>query len=188
MYTCQSFTFQSTTGTCRSLSRPDLVSVVSRQDRVAPLFANEVDKDVNSDDDDDVYGAKFFGGNQVKELVFDEKEEKEGVDRIMKEVEMASYNRFDDRDAFESELARNLASRLQMEINDIVACKNVNEVMVNGDSSSIYGSSLVWDTPFEKSGSISPLGALREAAQFYNKVDVAIISGKFKSNTTAELQ
>ena len=149
---------------------------------------HRLNSDVKSSDDGEVYGSKFFGGNQVKEELFDVEEEKDGVTRVREEAKTAFYSRFEDVAAFDSDMARDLASRLQMEINKTIDRETKNDLMVNGDSSSIYGSSLVWETPFEKSGTDSPLGTLREAAKFYNKIDVAIIATSFQSNFIANVR
>jgi len=133
-------------------------------------------EDAFEDDGENVVGAKFFGGNTIKEELYVEDEEEMALElqNVSPEKE-TEYKRFDDTNAFRDELASNVGESLQSAINEIL----YNEE--NGSDISWKEDSLLsWDTPFPKSKKASGQSPLKELAvskSFYNKLDVAILSG-----------
>jgi len=133
-------------------------------------------EDAFEDDGENVVGAKFFGGNTIKEELYVEDEEEMALElqNVSPEKE-TEYKRFDDNSAFRDELASNVGESLQSAINEILYNENNN-----CDISWKEDSSLSWDTPFPKSKKASgqsPLKELAASKSFYNKLDVAILSG-----------
>mmetsp|Transcript_25797 Transcript_25797/g.36162 ORF Transcript_25797/g.36162 Transcript_25797/m.36162 type:complete len:472 (+) Transcript_25797:144-1559(+) len=118
-----------------------------------------------------VTGAEFFGGNAVKEELFDpEAEAKAGKEILVKEEK---YKRFQDLNAFPDELARDVAQSIQSQINKVLYTDGPNSI----SESYKYSPSLNWDTPIpiDKSSG-SPLQELEKALDFYKRLDVAIVS------------
>ena len=147
---------------------------------------------------EEIYGAKFFGGNAIKEELFDAELE-EQADKMMKlyppkktvadvqedvdsTTDPLTYYRFMDTDAFPDEEARLVAQRLQSAINQALYIPedgDENDIQI---SKTIYSPTLQWNTPFSKdSKSRSPLDELENALEFYKRVDVAIIAAKTTS-------
>mmetsp|Transcript_13486 Transcript_13486/g.19062 ORF Transcript_13486/g.19062 Transcript_13486/m.19062 type:complete len:475 (-) Transcript_13486:240-1664(-) len=125
-----------------------------------------------------VTGAEFFGGNTVKDELFDPVAEQNAGKEIL--VKEEKYNRFQDLNAFPDDLARGVAQSLQSQINAVLYTDSGE----NSISQSFqYGPSLTWETPFptDKSSS-SPLKELEKALDFYNRVDAAIVSAKSTSS------
>ncbi|KAL7471770.1 hypothetical protein ACHAXS_012080 [Conticribra weissflogii] len=137
----------------------------------------ELDK-AFEDDGENVVGTKFFGGNAVKDELYVPEEEERALElqKVKKEEEIAmEYNRFQDEGAFSDELGRRVGESLQLALNSIL-----HEGQTNWDDVAVWkeDSALKWVTPFgKKSGNASPFKELEEAKSFYNKLDIAILSG-----------
>jgi len=137
---------------------------------------------------EEVYGAKFFGGNAVKEELFDSELEA-NADRLQRlypknstvldNGEPKVYRRFEDKNAFPDEESRIVGQRLQSLINHVLY--ETKESV----PTSLYSPKLEWKTPFlAKSSSRNPLNELSKALDFYKRVDVAIISAKTGSSAS----
>lgn len=140
------------------------------------------------EEEEEVYGAKFFGGNQIKDYLFDADVEASATEAAgFTEDMMQSYNRFDDARAFPDASVRDIALQLQNEINNCL--KTDNENGSDENFGEVYAkSNFSWNTPFEKNGAKSPIDALQIASQFYRRIDLAIICGERKSANEMELQ
>jgi len=140
-------------------------------------------EDAFEDDGENVVGTKFFGGNTVKEELYVPEEEERALElqnviKATQQQQEVEYKRFEDTNAFGDEMAKRVGESLQMAI---------NAILYNEESSSSEGGvaswkedpSVSWETPFSKSneGSSSPLKELASSKSFYNKLDVAILSG-----------
>mmetsp|Transcript_29556 Transcript_29556/g.59670 ORF Transcript_29556/g.59670 Transcript_29556/m.59670 type:complete len:616 (-) Transcript_29556:146-1993(-) len=135
--------------------------------------------DAFEDDGENVVGTKFFGGNAVKDELYDPEEEERALElqKVKKEAEKEmEYKRFEDEGAFGDELGKRVGESLQIALNAILYGGQTNE-----DGVAVWkeDSALKWVTPFgKKSGNASPFKELKEATSFYNKLDIAILSGK----------
>lgn len=155
---------------------------------------------------EEIYGAKFFGGNAIKEELFDEaleeqadkllslysgsKAKPEGTDVEGGDGMSIIYSRFMDENAFCDSSCRILAQRLQDAINHALylsPTQGDNEDDVDEDASynddnsrpHIYSKNLDWKTPFSRSKeSKNPLEELTHSLEFYKRVDVAIVSAR----------
>lgn len=142
------------------------------------------------EENEEVFGAKFFGGSAIKDELLDDTIE-EQADKLSKlyppaakkenevddEVERpTSYNRFMDPDAFD-DASRSLAQRLQTAINQALYMAEDGNGSVG--SVSVYSPTLQWNTPLSKDASSkTPLDELTNALDFYKRIDVAIVGAK----------
>lgn len=135
-------------------------------------------------EEEEVYGAKFFGGNQVKEELFDAEVEGKADTLFSEASVVSSYSRFEDTKAFPDPLAKSIAIKLQYEINQLIG----GGVLDNAGS--VYGvSKIEWDSSFYKSKeSATPLQELTIALEYYNRVDIAVLSGKKLPDNQVELR
>ena len=143
-------------------------------------------------EDEEVFGAKFFGGNAIKDELLDESIEEQAVklatlypkkskieDEIDSEIESTGYKRFDDSIAFDL-ACRDFAKKLQKAINQALYTTVDGEEVVL--PSQIYSSNLKWETPLSKSNqSKNPLDELTYGLDFYKRVDVAVTSAKLQN-------
>uniref|UniRef100_A0A7S2I5R8 Uncharacterized protein n=1 Tax=Helicotheca tamesis TaxID=374047 RepID=A0A7S2I5R8_9STRA len=159
----------------------------------------------------DVVGAKFFGGSAVKDELFDLKEEESALELLKKgrvttvatrddeeggaeddeeeEEEDRVYNRFEDDLAFTDDFAKKVSMALQLQMNEILYDDNDNDVDDDDRVSVQYSKAAKWDTPLRNSkSSSSPLEELQNAKQFYNRIDVAILSASSSSNNEMSLR
>jgi len=121
-----------------------------------------------------VPGNEFFGGNRQKEELFDPVAEAAAIISVEE-----TYNKFDDTTAFDSPLAKEVAQSLQHVINTILY-----EEEKESDIAYEYASILSWESPF---GTKLPLQELEKALSFYNRLDVAIVSGKSIDDDAVQL-
>jgi hypothetical protein len=119
-------------------------------------------------------GNEFFGGNRQKEELYDPVAEEAAVITVQK-----IYNKFDDTAAFDGPIAKSVAQSLQHVINTILY-----EEEKESDIAFEYEAGMTWESPF---GKTSPLEELEKSLEFYNRLDVAIISGKTINDNTVEL-
>lgn len=173
-----------------SLLKPPDTASSSSSSATKPKTKQIIDKDDGTETNEEVYGAKFFGGNAVKEELFDAESE-EQADKLLKlyppkkevtnsdddeKKEDQIYYRFKDKDAFPDEEACIVAQRLQAAINQALY---ISEEDNSDYGSNIYSSSIQWNTPFSKDPkSQSPIDELENALNFYKRIDVAIIAAK----------
>jgi hypothetical protein len=139
-------------------------------------------------DGKNVVGTKFFGGNSMKEELYIAEEEEMAVKLTATTRQRVEYNRFDDTIAFTDTFAQKVGKTLQMTINRILY--DDDDGGGSGMESSMKwmeDSALLWDTPFPQSkksstsstaASSTPLLELAIAKEFYNQLDVAILSCK----------
>jgi len=132
---------------------------------------------------ENVFGAEFFGGNKIKEELFDPIAEDEAAEMQRQEREAmqleggnTSYRRFEDRTCFVDAEASVVASRLQAAING---------VLYSADGYiSLYGPGCTWITPFPRAkSSANPLDELSNSLDFYKRIDAAIIGGRTLPST-----
>lgn len=142
-----------------------------------------VSKKNSEEGEEEVFGAKFFGGSAVKEELFDAELEAsaEKMNRLypkdtVEENEEPLYSRFLDTDAFPDNEARNVARRAQSAINQALYISDDGEEQ---KLSPIYSPTLKWDTPLSKSdASKTPIDELASALDFYKRIDIAVIAGR----------
>lgn len=150
---------------------------------------NRVGTAEDSQEFEEVYGAKFFGGSAVKEELFDEaleeqadklialysnsKRTKAGEDSLAQ-----TYSRFADEDAFDP-TCRNFAQVLQAAMNQALYLPLEQKQETDALFNQIYSPTLEWNTPFSRAkDSKNPLDELTNSLNFFKRVDVAIISVK----------
>eukprot|EP00977_Amphora_coffeiformis_P016983 scaffold5383_cov222-Amphora_coffeaeformis.AAC.24 len=128
-----------------------------------------------------VVGAQFFGGNKQKEEFYDPVAEAE-ASKLAFEEAAATFDRFSDRNAFDTVQAAELAASYQKLLNaalsDSVTDTQQNAVLAGG---------LRWESALA-SGATSPLTALAAATKFYRRIHVAITSAKTLSDTKYEFR
>lgn len=143
-------------------------------------------------DGKNVVGTKFFGGNSIKEELYIAEEEEMAVKLLVKDDgtrttrQRLEYNRFDDTIAFTDTFSKNVGKLLQMTINRVLY--NDDDVVGGVESAMKWmeDPALLWDTPFPQSKksssstttSSTPMLELAIAKEFYNQLDVAILSCK----------
>lgn len=112
-------------------------------------------------------GNEFFGGNRQKEELFDPIAEAAAI--ITTEID-ETYNKFDNEAAFDSPTSKEVSRSIQHYLNAILYEEEKDSEMTYE-----YASDVVWESPF---GNISPLQELEKALDFYNRLDVAIVSAR----------
>ena len=154
---------------------------------------------------EEIFGAKFFGGSAIKEELYDEAVEAQAgkiaslyppKPKASKKVDMKEkgnqieekddddddvsrgYKRFMDQNAFD-DVGRAIAQRLQTAINqELYIAENEDEEDVIHQGQ-VYAPNLKWNTPLGRSrDSKNPLQELANALDFYKRVDIAVISAK----------
>jgi len=141
------------------------------------------DKEESTDESEEVFGAKFFGGNAIKAELFDATLEAsaEKMDRLYPKGnaeanEEPVYSRFMDTDAFPDDEARNVARRAQSALNQALY---VSDDGKEQKVSPIYSPTLKWDSPLSKTAdSKTPIDELANALDFYKRIDIAVIAGR----------
>lgn len=130
----------------------------------------------------DVVGAKFFGGNAEKEDLYDPIAEAE-ADKVMQaKDEIQVYEKLQDPAAFPDDVARDFAIKLQNEIDDVL-----NNSGLASSSSMYSGSNIKWNSPLATDKCPNPIKMLQQALEFYNDLDVAILSSKSLSNSKDDI-
>lgn len=146
--------------------------------------------DAFEDDGENVVGTKFFGGNTVKEELYNPEEEEMALElqnvksKQTKEEDESEYKRFRDTNAFGDELAGRVGEALQVAINQILYGDPA--ISNNGIPAWKESPSIAWETPFPKAknaGGNSPLMEMKASKEFYNKLDIAILSAKTIEST-----
>ena len=120
-----------------------------------------------------VEGAQYFGGEKQKEGLFVPEYEDEAQLDASKDV---IYRKFEDSKAFD-ELGGRLALSLQRQLNAILY---IEESVGPEDTIITYDDGVVWESPFrsDHKEATNPMEALVLALDFYNRLDVAIVSAK----------
>jgi len=139
--------------------------------------------DAFEDDGENVVGTKFFGGNTVKEELYIPEEEEMALElqkvKPKQAKDESEYKRFQDTNAFGDDLARRVGEALQWAINQVLYDDS-------GDNSVATWKeypSIAWETPFSTKNGNSPLTEMKVSKEFYNKLDVAILSAKTIEST-----
>mmetsp|Transcript_21456 Transcript_21456/g.36416 ORF Transcript_21456/g.36416 Transcript_21456/m.36416 type:complete len:561 (+) Transcript_21456:109-1791(+) len=142
--------------------------------------------DAFEDDGENVVGTKFFGGNTIKEELYIPEEEEMALElqkvKPKQTKEDSEYNRFQDANAFGDDLARRAGEALQLAINKILYDDSTDDSVATWKENP----SIVWETAFPKAnnaGGNSPLMEMKASKDFYNKLDVAILSAKTIEST-----
>jgi Uncharacterized conserved protein (DUF2358) len=130
-----------------------------------------------------ITGSAFFGGNKVKEELFDP------VAEAQAEVETAVtvYDRFQDALAFPTPLAARIGQAMQLTLNSILYLADGNPAEQTIPRVR-YASNLVWESCFDTKSGKTPLAAMEKALEFYKSVDVAIVSGTQVGGNQIKLQ
>lgn len=138
--------------------------------------------DAFEDDGENVVGTKFFGGNTIKEELYIPEEEEMALELqkvVPKETkEDSEYKRFEDANAFGDDLARRVGEALQFAINQILYDDSTDNSVATWKENP----SIAWETPFPTKNA-SPLMEMKVSKEFYNKLDVAILSAKTIEST-----
>lgn len=129
-----------------------------------------------------IVGAEFFGGNKQKEEFYVQSEEDSAGVKTD-----AYFNRFfvdpsTPTIMFDSLISSKIAHSLQSQIN--------NRLYENAEPPNTeygYANDLLWESPMKK-GAATPFAELEDSLDFYNNLDLAIVSGNRLSNNTFEFQ
>jgi hypothetical protein len=194
---CNAFTIspassiQRTTTTITQLhaekqSRSSLLNPPSpKKNSIKPTIEPKPDEE-----QEEVFGAKFFGGSAIKEELYDEAVEEQAgkisalyptkpkTEAPSEEDDSSSkgYKRYMDTDAFD-EASRPIAQRLQAAINQALYISEDDADIISVDQ--IYSPNVQWKSPLSRAkNSKNPLDELTNALDFYKRVDVAILSAK----------
>jgi len=138
-----------------------------------------IDEDLELSEDE-VYGAKFFGGNTNKEEFYDPVAEAEADKLFSSQYVPTTQSKLT---FSEDGLARDIVERLQNEVNTVL--KKGGDITATS-SSGIYSPNLRWETPLEKKTG-TPLGELRSALEFYRDVQLSIISGQMLPSSNNQI-
>lgn len=188
----------------RTRTRTDTILHAEKQNRSSLLKPPKIkSKTQTPEKEEEIFGAKFFGGNAIKEDLLDETLEAQ-ADKVSSlypkkiqttvpisiveeeqpeelEEDPSSYRRFMDTDAFDAP-CRSLAQRLQTAMNQALYATEDGEDTIT--SSQVYSSNLQWKTPIGRSkDSKNPLEELTRSLDFYKRVDAAVISAKLDGGT-----
>ena len=128
-----------------------------------------------------VVGAKFFGGNKQKEDLFDPIAEANAAVELVAATQ-TTYNKWNDVQAFQDATAQQVAKSIQGQLNGLL----YKEEKTPDASEYVYASSVDWQSTFSKAS--TPFAELKNALDFYNRLDVAITSGKSLSSSQVELR
>ena len=125
-----------------------------------------------------VVGATFFGGNKQKEELYDAIAE-ENANVELKRT--AAYSKWNDPMAFPDSTAQAVAKSIQGQLNGLL----YTEESVPDFLEYTYASKVDWQSPF---GTTTPISELEKALAFYNRLDVAITSGKTISISPSQVE
>lgn len=166
---------------------------------------------VDEDKPAGIVGAEFFGGSKQKEEFFDPIAEMEAAqlvgvastvslptitlndDGVMITTNTTAVtivdheiNRFYEIEgAFDTTITATIAHDIQQQINSVLYNDNEYEGTTIRDVTYMYPDSMTkleWNTPFTKTTG-NPLLELEKCLNFFNRIDVAVISGKQVPNT-----
>lgn len=142
-------------------------------------MANDEDKSGNvkffeldnafEDDGENVVGSKFFGGTAVKEELYVADDEERALELQNAQV-ATEYRRFEDPSVFDD-----MGSRVGLAYQEAI-----NQVLYGDEGGTTWKEDfgLVWETPVDNKNGKSPLMELKASKEFYNKLDVAILTAK----------
>lgn len=147
-----------------------------------PTIERDPDDEITSEK---VFGAEFFGGNKVKEELFDPVAEDRAAELARQERDALQldggrtvYRRFEDATCFVDGEAADVARRLQAAINGALYDED--------EAVSMYAANVDWTTPFPRArGSQTPLDELTNALSFYKRLDLAIVGGRSLPGTSS---
>jgi len=129
-------------------------------------------------------GAQFFGGSAEKEELFDEEIEKNSANASTL-VLLATYNRFDNLDAFPDAVAKSVARKYQASLNALLYQQDESSSEGTTTTEDIYSSDFTWISPLKsfKEGR-TPFEEIATAMDFYRRMDISIISAKSSTTTS----
>lgn len=123
-----------------------------------------------------IEGAQFFGGNKQKEEFFDP------IAEAQADLETTqSYDRFSDANAFQDDVATAVARSVQQQLNRVLYQEEANQIEYS------YKPTMEWETPFAVKEA-TPLTELKNALDFYERTDVAVVAAKSIDESTVELR
>jgi len=135
-------------------------------------------------------GAQFFGGSAEKEELFDEDIEKNSANASTL-VLLATFNRFDNLDAFPDATAKSVARKLQTSLNALLHPQQDESSSSEGTDMEdiIYSSDFTWISPLKLSNEArTPFEEIAIAKDFYRRMDISIISAKSSTSTTNKIE
>jgi hypothetical protein len=121
------------------------------------------------DDGENVVGSKFFGGTAVKEELYVPDEEENALELQNAQVAI-EYRRFEDMSVFDV-MGSKVGMAYQVAMNQILYGEK-------GSTTWKEDARMVWETPIDNKNGKSPLTELKASKDFYNKLDVAILTAK----------
>lgn len=164
-----------------------------RQSIDSSIISEENEDDETSSEE--IYGAQFFGGSKVNPNLFDSTVEDDQAAELEQQQNL-EYNRFQDTNAFPDDFAQTFGMALQRAVNHVLYDENNHPddvISTSGTGLTVsYHPDLEWNkTPFPKtsfkdkkhSTKTNPFKELANALEFYNRLDLAIISAKSLSQT-----
>mmetsp|Transcript_53752 Transcript_53752/g.60042 ORF Transcript_53752/g.60042 Transcript_53752/m.60042 type:complete len:547 (-) Transcript_53752:38-1678(-) len=184
------------------LSTAQFSSIKDNEQRESTYIQEVEEEEEDPDAPAGIGGAEFFGGSQDKDVFYDPVAEREAGNDI--EVKATSYNRFYDVTAFDTVEVASLARSLQSQINQIlysddkkmkwIIKRNENDDITQPLLDLTFGSLFAWETPMTVSKSpptdngstMNPIDELKKGRQFYEEIDLAIVSGKKLSDDVFE--
>jgi len=135
-----------------------------------------------------VEGAQYFGGNKKKEDLFDPVAEK-NADIMISKDGTSTYQKFRDTNAFPDALAGEVALAVQSRLNGCLYVEEQALAATLDNFEYAYSPTMEWVSPFTKENNArTPLDGLKASLEFYNRVDVAVTSGKQLSDNVVELR
>ena len=145
------------------------------EDKSGTVKFFELDK-AFEDDGENVVGSKFFGGSAVKEELYVPDEEERALELQKAQMDI-EYRRFDDERIFDS-IGKRIGMAYQVAINEILYDENDDESAMWKEDAK-----LIWESPIDAKNAKSPLMELKVSKEFYNKLDVAILTAKTVQST-----
>ena len=164
--------------------RPHVSSCIYGSNRKSSFVEEEAAMKEMEEKGAGVIGATFFGGNKQKEELYD------AVAEANANVELrttTTYNKWNDSNAFPDSLGQAVARSIQGQLNGLLN----TEESVPDSLEYVYASKVEWDSPFSSSNGVdttTPISELEKSLDFYNRLDVAITSGKKISPAQVELR
>jgi hypothetical protein len=132
-----------------------------------------------------IVGAEFFGGNKQKEELFDPIAEANANAIVM---DITKYNKWSDNRAFPDPTAQAVAKSIQGQLNGMLYTEEEMPLLPDY----IYSPDVEWKTPFLSSDLTSttttPFAEIEKSLSFYNRLDIAITSGKTITFSEVELR
>lgn len=168
-----------------SCSIPAFKTSTTLHSQLEPPEPQLADTDIEDETTGDAYGAKFFGGSAVKDELFDLVEEETATLTMLEEEEEEdnlSFDRFDDKLAFPDVMGK----RVGMALQDLIGTTLLEDKYNVSSTEEVisYAKNGEWSSPIrglggeDKNSNTSPLDALLNAKEFYNRCRIGIVSAK----------